>query len=145
MSFLSYNAQRLRDIIDELERSLEYNSEFQEWKILSEAWRKMSDRDRALEEQNAISRRAVAKRKANVSQADAAVLALDAAGIPLTTNELLELLPKYDAEVGGEKKAINLASNLSRDERLVSLNWGGGKAWWHSERNPPNDGHLKQR
>jgi hypothetical protein len=67
-----------------------------------------------------------------LSYGDIAFNAIFAASKPMTTLEIVEQIEshrqtKFDDI---ERAKVNVTSSLSRDPRLESINWQGGKAWW---------------
>lgn len=70
--------------------------------------------------------------------------ALRAAGEPLTTNQLLEIIPQYGAESGGSDPKKNLVSQLSGNKtplsrELESVQWNGWYAWWFKGISTPKE------
>jgi hypothetical protein len=63
---------------------------------------------------------------------EAAERAIEAAGRPLTTAQLIEAVPKHGGRIGGKNPRANLVSILSKraKDRLYSAHWGSGPAWW---------------
>lgn len=63
---------------------------------------------------------------------------LDQKGRPVTTPELLTFVRENRPTVPDDEKAkINITSSLSKDDRFVSIAWGGGRAWWHAHQAVP--------
>lgn len=60
--------------------------------------------------------------------------ALNAAGHPLTTKELIEILPKY----GKTPSSVTaLSNNLSANKKFSSVDWRDTKAWWFEDKEVP--------
>jgi len=75
--------------------------------------------------------------KGKVAQHVAARLAVEAAGYPLKTSELVRELPKFGAAVSSENAERNLTSILSKRGELFSTRWRGEYAWWLQGEGPP--------
>ena len=59
---------------------------------------------------------------------------------PMTTAELVEILPQFGTQVGGKKPRTNLTSVLSkRGESIVSVRWKSKHMWWFRDRPLPDD------
>lgn len=72
------------------------------------------------------------------SYADLSLRAIDEAGHPLTTTELVEFIGRHREIPSDPHKAkVNISSGLSRDERLRNINWQRGTAWWRADRPLP--------
>jgi hypothetical protein len=72
------------------------------------------------------------------SYADLALKALDQAGKPLATPEVVAFVGRHRPLPNDPEKAkLNIGSGLSRDPRLRSISWQGGRAWWHADRPLP--------
>jgi len=62
---------------------------------------------------------------------EAAERAVEEAGYPLQTRELIIQVPRFGVTVGGSSPMKNLSSILSkRSRRLQSIRWNGGSGWW---------------
>ena len=72
------------------------------------------------------------------SSADASLRILEDKGHPVLGRELVGTLPTYGKTVGGKQPVTNLASTLSKDNRFVSVQWGGVKCWWINGRDLPS-------
>jgi hypothetical protein len=59
-----------------------------------------------------------------------AEFAIEDRGTPLTTRELLAILPEYGKEPAGKNPATNLSNNLSSDARFKSVMYKNNSAWW---------------
>ncbi|WP_125461567.1 MULTISPECIES: hypothetical protein [Rhodomicrobium] len=73
--------------------------------------------------------------------------ALKAANHPLTTNQLLERVPIFGAEMSGTDKKANLVSQLSGmkttlAKQLISVKWNGNSTWWFRDRPLPFAPHI---
>lgn len=77
-------------------------------------------------------------KKGGPSQLDAAAQALEQAGEPLTTPEMVNRVRLLGAKVGGAKPNINLSSSLSKSEDFQNVKWKGETAWWLANRPLPN-------
>jgi hypothetical protein len=75
------------------------------------------------------------------SYANLALKALQANGRPTSTPELLAFIASHRKIPADPRRArSNIAAALSRDKRLRSVSWRGGRGWWHADR--PLPGHL---
>jgi hypothetical protein len=64
--------------------------------------------------------------------------ALESVGHPLTTKELVDILPNHGATVGGKKPLANLTSIMSkRGDPIHSVKWHERTAWWFNNREIP--------
>jgi hypothetical protein len=75
--------------------------------------------------------------RGRVAQHEAARLAVEAAGHPLSTLELVAELPKFGAEIGGPNAARNLTSIVSKRGDMDSIVWRDRQAWWLKGKAPP--------
>jgi len=74
-----------------------------------------------------------ARKRKNLSQADAAYGALQDAGKPLQVVPLMEAVRERGVEVKGADPLANFRSTLSRDERFVSFRREGQYLWWFKD------------
>lgn len=65
-----------------------------------------------------------------LSQTDAALQALTAAGHPLHINNLTDRSKALGATIGGSNPIANFRSALSKDDRFFSFRRDGGHWWW---------------
>lgn len=72
-----------------------------------------------------------------VSQAEAAEMVLKEKRRPMTSAELLTLVPEKGVTVGGEKPLMSFGSTLSRDPRFVNIRHEGLYYWWLKALGPP--------
>jgi hypothetical protein len=69
---------------------------------------------------------------------DLAIEAFEASGGPVNTSEIVEFIGARRKLGKDPKKArINIQSGLSRDKRIRSIPWRGGRAWWHANKPAP--------
>lgn len=73
------------------------------------------------------------------SQLEASATALDQAGHPLPTPELVMRVRQLGARVGGSTPTINLGSTLSRSAEFRSVRWEGRSCWWFVDRPLPTE------
>lgn len=134
--------------IDALKKKLEADLTYQELQIYEEARRKalaLRERHTLKEEGPSPSERPRGGGpRGKISIMAAAHEALKMADHPLTTNELLELIPKLGAEMGGKDKKANLVSQLSGGKTslaraLVSIKWNGNSTWWFADKPLPTE------
>lgn len=71
------------------------------------------------------------------SYVDMGLAALDITGKPLPTTELVKFIAERRDLDDLEKARINIVSAFSHDERMRSISWIGGPAWWHADRPIP--------
>jgi hypothetical protein len=72
------------------------------------------------------------------SYAELALHALTERGRPVTTPEMVEFIGKRrELPEDVERAKINISSAFSHDERLQSVPWQGGRAWWFAGRPVP--------
>jgi hypothetical protein len=80
------------------------------------------------------------RRRAGFSYVDLGLEAMEITGAPVTTPEMVDFISARRKLVSDPKKArINIQSALSKDERIRSVPWRGGRAWWYANREPPRD------
>lgn len=72
-----------------------------------------------------------------ITQTDAAAQALETAGKPLSTAELMEKAKALGAEIGGKDPVVNFGSSMSRDPRFQNIKWRGQRTWWFADRSAP--------
>lgn len=63
------------------------------------------------------------------SYADAACQEISMRNKPMTTNEIVELVIE-EGLASADVKPVNIASSLSRDERLESVSFESQRQWW---------------
>lgn len=65
--------------------------------------------------------------------ADLALEAIDATRVPMPTNDIVKFVAaKRNLDPGDGRIRVNIQTGLSRDKRIDSVPWLGGRAWWHS-------------
>lgn len=65
--------------------------------------------------------------------------ALNTAGVPLTTPNMISFISQHrEVPDDPEKAKINISSAFSHDDRLRSIAWHGGRSWWFADRPPPS-------
>lgn len=68
---------------------------------------------------------------AQQSYTSLAIAALREAGAPLSTPQIIEYIGRYrPISHDPERAKINISSALSKDNRLQSISWVTGRAWW---------------
>lgn len=76
--------------------------------------------------------------RGKVAQHEAAQAAVEAAGHPITTAELISKIPEFGGDIQpGVNAARNLTSVLSARSSLRSVRWRAGRAWWLKNREVP--------
>jgi hypothetical protein len=63
--------------------------------------------------------------------------AIDEGGQPVTTPKLMEFIAKHRQLGDPEKAKISVTSSLSKDKRIKSIIWEGGRAWWEASKPIP--------
>ena len=72
----------------------------------------------------------------NLSYGDLGVEAVKRAGKPVPTSEIVSFIAQHRHREPEEIK-INVQSSLSRDDRIESVRWTGGRGWWFKGREVP--------
>jgi len=127
---------------DSLEKLLAQRPEYLRLQILRKALRELEAVKPATASKNGVEQPALfatTATKTATSIGQATEFALNDAGIPLTTRELMTAIPRYGKAPQGKNPATNLSNNLSSDERFKSIEWQGNKAWWFSGRDVPRE------
>lgn len=70
------------------------------------------------------------RKRRRVSQGDAAEIVLNEKARPMTSAELLAVVPEKGVTVGGKDAQMNFGSTLSRDPRFYSYRRDGLYYWW---------------
>lgn len=114
-----------------------------EWRVFRYLDKQVMDSQAASGANGAIesrSQRARGRRRAGFSYVDLAIKAMAANGVPVTTPEMVAFISARRKLGSDLKKArINIQSALSKDERVQSVPWRGGRAWWHANKEVPID------
>lgn len=77
------------------------------------------------------------------SYADIGLRAMGKLGRPVPTLEAIQLIRAVRDLPGDEERAKNIVSSaFSHDERIASVSWNGGRAWWHAGRAVPTEHRL---
>jgi hypothetical protein len=112
-----------------------------EWR----AFRAMDKALTAMDEGSALKRKTSSPRvirrrpSEGPTYVDLALEAVAAKGVPVPTTDLIRFIaPKRNLDAESEKTRINIQSGLSRDKRIKSVPWAGGRAWWFADRKVPN-------
>lgn len=71
------------------------------------------------------------------SYVDLGLAALEEAGKPQNTAAMVQYIASKRGVDNLEKARINIASAFSHDDRLKSISWLGGPAWWFADRPIP--------
>jgi len=80
------------------------------------------------------------RKSAGRSYGDLGVAAIKSAAAPQPTNTIMEYVIARRGMGSDPKKAkTNVQSALSRDSRIESIPWHGGRAWWLVGLEPPKD------
>jgi hypothetical protein len=77
---------------------------------------------------------------AESSYVDLGVEALNEAGEPVTTDRMIEFIRSHrEIPADPDRAKVNISSSFSKADRLVSVAWRGGRAWWHANRPLPKE------
>ena len=126
--------------IGELETKLAMSPVYRELQILSKA----RDDLRRLSETGTCSTKAAIHHphvgQKRITILEGVRLALADKDHPMTSAELVEILPQFGTQVGGKKPRTNLTSVLSkRGVSIVSVRWQSKHAWWFRNRPLPDN------
>lgn len=70
--------------------------------------------------------------------ADLGIEAINSGGHPMTTPEVVKFIAnRRSLDPANDKVRINIQTGLSRDKRIASVPWLGGRAWWHADQAVP--------
>ena len=65
--------------------------------------------------------------------ADLALEAINGVAAPMPTNDIVKFVAaKRNLDLGDDRIRVNIQTGLSRDKRIDSVPWLGGRAWWHA-------------
>lgn len=137
--------EALEKLAEGMERKLQTNPLFREWMTVKRAIDELGANVAAVQKPPR-SDAFLQVAKGRVTCASAATAALEDAGRPLATRELLELLPKYGFTVGGSKDkarkdpASSLASMLAGrngNTPFHSIYINNRPYWWFKDRAVP--------
>lgn len=130
-------AQQTENRIRQLEERLAASADYQELMLCRNFLEQLLKLEGSVMPESKIIRRHEPHQRLTI--VDAVKLALEEAGRPLATTDLVdEFLPKLGVKVGGAKPARNLTSMLSnRAEDIRNISWHGGRAWWFRNRDIP--------
>jgi hypothetical protein len=99
-------------------------------------WRWFRAIDRALTALNGTTPEAAIPTHGHQSYGDLAIAVIESAGKPVVTDEIVSFVAnKRNRNPAGIK--INVQSALSRDDRIASVHWSGGRGWWLKNREVP--------
>lgn len=71
---------------------------------------------------------------------DLGVAAVTEAAKPITTDALVAYIAARRALNRDPKRArVNVQSAMSHEDRIISIKWRGGSAWWLADREVPTD------
>jgi hypothetical protein len=86
-------------------------------------------------------RRSSTGENGSLAYADLALRCTKEKGFPASTSEIVEFVGRHKTLPEDPHKAkLNIGSALSRDKRLRSISWQGGRAWWRADQPVPE--HL---
>jgi hypothetical protein len=86
-------------------------------------------------------RRAKRPQVGGPSYGDLGVAAIEAAARPVPTGDMVTFIAaRKNLNPDPKRARVNVQSALSHDERIKSIKWKGGTAWWHADRDPPKEG-----
>jgi hypothetical protein len=113
-----------------------------EWRVFRFLDRQLSNAQAAQMANGAIESRSRGNRRARSgsSYVDLALKALEANRAPVPTSDMVSFIGARRPLGPDPKKArINIQSALSKDNRVQSVPWRGGTAWWYAGRPVPTD------
>jgi len=85
-------------------------------------------------------RRPGRKKRSKGTVGDLGVAAVTEAGRPVPTDGIVAYVGARRALNADPKRArINVQSAMSHEDRLKSIRWRGGTAWWLADREPPKE------
>jgi hypothetical protein len=105
-------------------------------------WRALESVERAIEELEKARKPQKQNGEEGTLQSESytnlAIRALREAGVPLSTPKIIEYIGRFRSVSSDPERAkINISSALSKDDRLQSLGWREGRAWWLAGEKPP--------
>jgi hypothetical protein len=76
------------------------------------------------------------------SYVELGVMALEKAGKPLPTAQMIEFIAQHRKlpETDKRRMVVNISSSFSHNERITNIPWSGGRAWWLADRPVPKEG-----
>jgi hypothetical protein len=75
--------------------------------------------------------------RAKLSYGSLGVMAITEAGRPVPTSEIVAFIVAHRNIKDPDSIRVNIQSALSRDARIQSVNWSGGRGWWFADREVP--------
>ncbi len=85
-------------------------------------------------------RRPGRKKRSTGTLGDLGVAAITEVGRPITTDAMVTYVGERRVLNKDPKRArINVQSAMSHEDRLKSIKWRGGSAWWFADREPPKE------
>jgi hypothetical protein len=109
-------------------------------------WKAFRDIDRALLELDAEQPVSPAPRERSritpageaPSYVKLALQAFDEVGTPVPTPKLMQFVgSRRELPADPERAKVNVTSSLSKEKRIKSVPWEGGRAWWYADRPVP--------
>ena len=136
---MSSIADKTRVLRDEAWQGVMESEAFLAFKALDDAFVRMGGTSRIADDPSPFAsfatqafkiavRRMAENRK--LSHAEAALIALRNAKVPLATQNLLDGAKEAGAEIGGTDPVNNFRSTISKDDRKYSLKKNGTSFWW---------------
>ncbi len=138
----------LREEAKELERLLEESREYRRLRIVTQA---LADLDAipAPPRQGAVlvvsGARVLKRPRLASSIQQAALFALEDAGSPVSTREMLDAVQRYGKTVRAKNPVWGLSNTLSTDKRFRSVPWNGARGWWFSDKEVPDQEEHDER
>jgi hypothetical protein len=122
-----------------LEREWKSSTAYREWSVVQKSLAELSGGSVSVVGPSRYNLRPV--RMGRVTSISAAMEAIKAAGRPLSTRELLEVLPKYGFELRGKKEHGSALSSLlgkrGGKNPLVSVYVDNKPVWWFRDQPVP--------
>lgn len=122
----------LKAQIEDLEAELRKNPIYRELEILRDTVRKLEGLSSSTAATPSEPPRPII---GSITIREAVLRALEERGYPMSTKDLVTVLPVYGKTVGGKDPAVNLASILSKDDTFIYLK-EPYKGWWPRNKDP---------
>jgi hypothetical protein len=128
-------AKSLAEMLGVLDEKFKNSPEWRAYRALQRAYAAM---DTSPPRPQAAERGNGADDSLSNSYADIGLRAMGKLGRPIPTLEAIQLIRSVRDLPGDEERAKNIVSSaFSHDERIASVSWNGGRAWWHANRTGP--------
>jgi hypothetical protein len=136
-------SQARNDMLSVLDEKLAQMPEWRAFRAMDKALWAMSAMQATAPKANGAEQPTARRRTRTVgtpSYADLAIEAIDTKGFPIPTADIVRFIgTRRELDPDQEKARVNIQSGLSRDKKIRSISWRGGRAWWHANRPPPKE------